>query len=68
MTMQDATAQAGEALDPVCGMTVDIDESRSRNLVAEHEATTYYFCSRGCKLDFEEDAGKFLDPGYVPSM
>ena len=67
MTMQNAT-QAGEALDPVCGMTVDIDEASSRNLTAEHEGTTYYFCSRGCELDFEEDPGTYLDPNYVPSM
>ena len=68
MTMQDATASAGEALDPVCGMTVDIEGARSRDLVAEHDGTTYFFCGRGCKLDFEENPGPFLDPNYVPSM
>jgi Cu+-exporting ATPase len=68
MTMQDATAEAGDALDPVCGMTVDIGEARSRNLVSDHDGTTYFFCSKGCKLDFEEDPHKYLDPSYVPSM
>ena len=68
MTMQDTNGSATEALDPVCGMTVDIEAARARNLVAEHDGTTYYFCGRGCKLDFEEEPAKFLDPGYVPSM
>jgi YHS domain-containing protein len=67
MTMQDPTV-GEDALDPVCGMTVDITQARSRNLAAEHEGTTYFFCGRGCKLDFEEDPGKYLDPKYVPSM
>jgi Cu+-exporting ATPase len=22
---------------------------------SEHQGTTYYFCSRGCKLDFDDD-------------
>jgi YHS domain-containing protein len=68
MTMQDGMISAGQALDAVCGMTVDIEGARSRNLVAQHEGTTYYFCGRGCKLDFEEDPSKYLDPHYVPSM
>jgi Cu+-exporting ATPase len=68
MTMHDTSASAGQALDPVCGMTVDMEDAGSRHLTAEHEGTTYYFCSRGCKLDFEEDPGTYLDPGYVPSM
>ena len=55
-------------IDPVCGMTVDMEGAGSRHLSAEHEGKTYYFCSRGCKLDFEEDPGKYLDPGYMPSM
>jgi YHS domain-containing protein len=33
-----------------------------------HEGTTYYFCGRGCKLDFGEDPGRYLDATYVPSM
>ena len=30
--------------------------------------TDYYFCGRGCKLDFEEDPARYLEPGYTPSM
>ena len=39
------------AKDPVCGMEVDT----TTDLHFEYEGETYYFCSRGCKLDFEED-------------
>ena len=29
---------------------------------------TYYFCSRGCLLDFKDDPERILAPGYKPSM
>lgn len=58
-------AQSTTAIDPVCGMEVDVATAK---LTAEHKGTTYYFCSRGCKLDFEEDPEKYLDPSYQPSM
>jgi YHS domain-containing protein len=62
------TGGPDSAIDPVCGMTVDIASATARDLVAEHEGQTYYFCGRGCRLDFGEDPGRFLDPSYVPSM
>lgn len=58
----------GSALDPVCGMTVDKVTATGRDLVADHDGTTYYFCGRGCKLEFGDDPGRFLDPSYAPSM
>ncbi len=51
------------AIDPVCGMDV---EKATTTETAEHDSKTYYFCSRGCRLDFEDDPEKFLDPNYVP--
>ncbi len=60
--------RADEATDPVCGMTVDVKEATAKGLTAEHEGTTYNFCGRGCKLEFEEDPGHYLDPSYRPSM
>src|ERR1035437_8349589 len=50
--------------DPVCGMEVDA----SPDLKFEYDGETYYFCSRGCKLDFEDDPDKYLDPNYEPHM
>jgi YHS domain-containing protein len=55
------------ATDPVCGMEVEISTTPSA-LTFEHDGETYYFCSRGCRLEFEEDPDKYLDPDYVPSM
>lgn len=63
-----AAAGPGSAHDPVCGMTVDIVGATARDLVAEHEGMTYYFCGKGCKLEFGDDQARFLDPSYVPSM
>jgi len=60
-----ASSDPGIAIDPVCGMQVVIDGAQH---VSEHEGTTYYFCGRGCKLDFEEDPEHFLAPDHEPHM
>ena len=49
-------------------MTVDKLGAEARDLVAEHDGTTYYFCGKGCKLEFGDDPGRFLDASYIPSM
>ena len=51
------------AIDPVCGMEVVMETA---TLTSEHDGTTYYFCGKGCKLDFDEDPETYLDPGYDP--
>lgn len=56
------------AKDPVCGMDVDPGEATAKGLVAEHKGETYYFCGKGCLLDFGDDPDKFFDPNYVPRM
>ena len=48
----------GTAIDPVCGMTVDTKNPPGGTF--EHEGTTYYFCGRGCRLNFEEDPVGYL--------
>ncbi len=52
-------------IDPVCGMEVDTTTSQ---LSLEHDGTTYWFCGKGCLLDFQDDPAKYLDPDYSPSM
>jgi Cu+-exporting ATPase len=54
--------------DPVCGMSVDPAEASAKGLVTEHDGVTYYFCGRGCLLDFRDDPETYLDPGYEPRM
>jgi len=49
-------------------MTVDPDGARASGLSAEHDGVDYYFCGRGCLLEFGDDPHKYLDPNYVPSM
>ncbi len=46
------------AVDPACGMEVDPRDPPGGSTV--HEGTTYYFCSRGCRLSFEEDPAGYL--------
>jgi Cu+-exporting ATPase len=53
------------AIDPVCGMKVETDLS---DLKLEHDGTTYWFCGKGCLLEFRDDPAKYLDPAYKPSM
>ena len=59
---------AGKALDPVCGMTVDIETARGKGLHYQLAGVDYYFCGKGCRLDFEETPGRYLDSNYIPSM
>jgi xanthine dehydrogenase accessory factor len=44
-------------VDPVCGMTVDVDPS---NHPFEHEGRTYHFCCPGCRYAFAKDPAAFL--------
>ncbi len=64
--MTDATRI--QADDPVCGMTVDTERALASGLSAEHNGVTYYFCGRGCMLEFRDGPDKYLDPNYIPSM
>ena len=54
--------------DPVCGMTVDVGEARAKGLTLTHEGREFAFCGKGCLLEFRDEPGKYLDPGYTPSM
>ena len=56
------------ATDPVCGMTVDIDQATRDGLTFEHAGVTYVFCGKGCKLDFADDPATYVDPNHRPTM
>jgi len=47
-----------EAIDPVCGMTVEIAIARHKS---EYAGQTYYFCAPGCKRSFEKDPSKYVE-------
>ena len=46
------------ATDPVCGMTVEREKSVA---TFDYKGTTYYFCARGCRDEFEQSPSKFLE-------
>jgi YHS domain-containing protein len=65
---QRAAGATDSAIDPVCGMTVDRETQRAKGLVSTYEGREYFFCGKGCKLDFEEDPARYFDPTYQPTM
>ena|SRR6266480_280643 len=44
--------------DPVCHMDIDI---RTAAGTSEHDGMTYYFCSGGCKVDFDANPEGVLE-------
>ena len=63
--MNDETLPPGIAIDPVCGMQVVIADAQQ---TTEYKGQIYYFCAKGCKLDFEDDPERILAPDYEPHM
>ena len=64
----DGDAATSHVIDPVCGMTVDPAAAEAKDLRTSFKGADYYFCGKGCKLEFGDDPERFLDPSYVPSM
>jgi xanthine dehydrogenase accessory factor len=53
---RESTGKPHEAVDPVCGMAVEVASARH---VVEHGGRRYYFCSSGCKRTFEQEPEKY---------
>ena len=58
----DVPARAGNAKDPVCGMTVDTANALS----SVHAGQTYYFCSVTCQDRFAASPQEFIGDGNKP--
>jgi xanthine dehydrogenase accessory factor len=58
--VQQKIPEVAEAVDPVCGMTVEVGSARHK---VDHEGTTYYFCCAGCLKAFESDPATFAGSG-----
>jgi xanthine dehydrogenase accessory factor len=54
---QEATVSIEIAIDPVCGMEVEVRGARQ---FAEHNGVTYYFCCPGCKARFQKMPENFV--------
>lgn len=52
-----------EAIDPVCGMTVEI---ATAHFISEYDGKTYYFCAAGCKRSFDKEPGKYVQAETSP--
>ena len=52
------------AIDPVCGMEVDTATSL---LSFDYEGETYWFCGKGCLLDFKDDPAGLPRPRTTPT-
>ena len=44
-------------IDPVCGMVVDPKTAAGKS---EYQGKMYYFCSPGCKRDFDKEPQKYV--------
>ena len=44
------------AKDPVCGM--DVDQATTK-WTSEYNGQIYYFCSKGCKADFDDNPSEY---------
>lgn len=48
---------AKKEMDRVCGMWVEIQGAQLTSL---YKGQMYYFCSQGCKAQFDQDPERFL--------
>ncbi len=61
MDQRESHHTATDAIDPVCGMSVDRGSARHSH---SHDGATYYFCCEGCLKKFAAEPAKYADaPG-----
>jgi xanthine dehydrogenase accessory factor len=53
----DKPTPTGEAIDPICGMSVDIAKAK---YMSEYEGQFYYFCGAGCKVAFDKEPQNYM--------
>ena len=53
----DRPTPSGQALDPICGMTVDIATAK---YMSEQAGQLYYFCAAGCKAAFDQEPAAYI--------
>jgi YHS domain-containing protein len=60
LAVMEVSPQERTALtrDPVCGMTVEPTTASHM----EHNGSTYYFCSDGCRAEFEKRPDRYAEP------
>ena len=58
-SIQDASAAANAAKDPVCGMSVDVANAKYTDRLGDAD---YYFCSKGCLEKFKANPDQYTQP------
>ena len=53
------------AIDPVCGMTVEPDDRPDLHM--DYDGRTFWFCGKGCMLEFRDAPAQYTAPGYTPT-
>ncbi|MGH8975761.1 MAG: XdhC family protein [Acidimicrobiia bacterium] len=61
----DDGASPGTAVDPVCGMTVDMGATA---LHLDHEGTRHWFCGTGCLRAYADDPGAYAGGRRPPPV
>ncbi len=54
-----------KVIDPVCKMTIEDKDAAG---TSEYRGTTYYFCSKPCKENFDKNPEAFIGKKEVPSL
>jgi len=54
---QSVSSEPASAVDPVCGMDVDIASAEHKS---DYQGQSYYFCCAGCKHSFEKNPQQYL--------
>ena len=54
---ENASDKRAKAIDPICGMTVEIETAKH---ISEFNGENYYFCCGGCKTRFEKEPEKYV--------
>ena len=60
LKVTDVQSLRREAIDPVCGMTVLVDDTKYR---VHLDGVDYFFCAPGCLATFQADAASFTQSG-----
>src|ERR1043165_6790599 len=63
MNYEQTHADAGNSIDPVCGMTVDKNAPAA---TLEFDGQTYFFCSKHCVEKFRANPQSYLGPPARP--
>lgn len=50
--------------DPVCAMFIETDGAPTLN----YDGQVYYFCSQGCRREFEEDPARYVSAAPASTM